>query len=781
MSGPTRTNIFARLVTELDNEDPSKLIQRELGINKQTGIMYYKDSDGVVRSLDVTSLVSDIRNSVNRELMLDNTRINMIGSGYTISPYQFVDRTEFVKPTLLHSIKCTSSGLSTNYTLVVRREDSSISDYVELPNLYANSNNEDTVDFGMGTLVERTLHEYTALYSRVEKTNVDMFLITNKKHFDNLAVYPSASYEIVTSLGTADTLGSIGKVYYDNVNKDVYIIVAKGTIVTSITYPMVVTSELESPVTKNVQPFIPYVNKNWNIEVIKTYKIDTYSDENGEIIYPSTIDVDSVLIARSDISGVTVSNIGLDKPNFKLTNMQPNTSYYILLQLNNSEVPNNNPEVIYYYTEFYDVTLPNIMMAIDSLSNEFQHLRPSVIQIVEEYSKDHWDGFSPGFMEASFILKTSATTFKIKTPLHDYDEASDICLLFKDGVLMVKNQDYRIFEENDEIFIEKLIDGVVDATIGWPSGILLKAVVLIKTGVTDKNIIYRTYESSFKILHPDTVTIPIGIAEYNMDDEDILMVSQDNSMLFKSKNYSLKSGTIIHGETEYIGPYIELVDCTAGVDTWFFFFVIKASRSIDPVGTIDPKRIRKGLTLDQFEGDLARNLITPNTILDKSIIVRPNKGSSSMVSMVDAFMFDANKNGHLVIRLPFGWVDTDIALTIDVKPLRNSTQSFKIELSGFLSADDYFWQNTSALMITSGVPIKVTLAYYDGRACIILGNSDTHWDKTIIRLSNLVAIGEKLDGWNTGWSYGIYDYAETTALGLTSIFLPEVKSVITNN
>ena len=75
---------------------------------------------------------------------------------------------------------------------------------------------------------------------------------------------------------------------------------------------------------------------------------------------------------------------------------------------------------------------------------------------------------------------------------------------------------------------------------------------------------------------------------------------------------------------------------------------------------------------------------------------------------------------------------------------------------------------------------KVTLAYNNGKACVILGNSDTFWDNVIIRISNFVAIGEKIDGWNVGWNYGIYNYAETTALGLTKIFLPIVHYITTH-
>lgn len=145
-----------------------------------------------------------------------------------------------------------------------------------------------------------------------------------------------------------------------------------------------------------------------------------------------------------------------------------------------------------------------------------------------------------------------------------------------------------------------------------------------------------------------------------------------------------------------------------------------------------------------------------------------NDKVAAVYSQVAYYTQDASQRGILKITLPKGFTNAHLGIEIKGYDSGASSSAYTLQLGGITDSRANAWQSCTA-DILGKAPFK-NIAFgrsASGAACILLGTSDTVWNKGSVYISQILASGEDAGSWNTGWTMEIIPAVENVVINHT--------------
>lgn len=456
------------------------------------------------------------------------------------------------------------------------------------------------------------------------------------------------------------------------------------------------------------------------------------------------------------------------------------------LSLVNLLVPANpSIENNYVVRPFMQYTLPeNTGASYQDISEKVTELS-QIFNNLEELNFGGGGSGGPLYEKFNVTLSKPETSFDIS--LQEYDPATDLLVVFRNDTLMTLDVDYKIDTTLLPMKLVKIVPETgVPSDVPWDTGTKFRAIAILTNGVTDKHVIPKVYQSTFHTVE-STNKVPIEIAIFNNYDQDILFVDQDNFVIHENVNYTIKNGLVVHNGVEYTGWYIELIDYMCDGDTIFHFKVLKAVRSADPIGEIDPTLIRKGIGNDQLDesieigsvfelstdakkvvpaiNELAQTKLNKSDPLPKTF---PIQHQSDMASypMVTGFKDTGSYpiGSHVIaVGLPFGFCNTTMSMNLRIKSDINNNSIYTINIAGTLKDVTDKWEGMSVMIDGVYNTVNVVFTVINGKCNVLIGDDNSFWDKPFVIVEDLMVFGDQVLGWNENWNIRMLPVADIVA------------------
>lgn len=133
--------------------------------------------------------------------------------------------------------------------------------------------------------------------------------------------------------------------------------------------------------------------------------------------------------------------------------------------------------------------------------------------------------------------------------------------------------------------------------------------------------------------------------------------------------------------------------------------------------------------------------------------------------------------GTIKIKLPVGWTNTMMSITINGFDYNGTDSNWQVVVSGYNYAGGPSWTNTSAKLVGAAPFTSIRLGYDGTNCCILLGTTATVWQYPKIIVSDVILgySNYAATTWYTGWDVSLL----TSESGITVTATPPITNATT--
>jgi phage-related tail fiber protein len=354
-----------------------------------TSEIKYKDNAGTLYTLNVTKLVGDMYDTVITDV-LQATALGTVGIGKKPTDNTDLNISAGIHESIIPRFAITATAsLQNNLCIVIKNASNVIVDVSPIPLLNKVGANADVYDVINGTVTRNVKTDY------VDATRLVPTALINNTIYEigrgHLATGLSVSDGVlITNFSNKDNTSFRGQVYIETTTGIVYYIWDKTTIPT---FPKFISSTLPSPDIVRVNPFIPYIDKNYTIEIVKTRKVLSSGGATQTMFATSDTAVIKDILSIKELHSYDNANyVGatIDGTKKIITGLEIDSLYNIIIST--TEVISPMPTVVYGIVmtdkpmlTFMQKTLKSITNMLMSADNSSKYAIPDSTVRRNEY------------------------------------------------------------------------------------------------------------------------------------------------------------------------------------------------------------------------------------------------------------------------------------------------------------------------------------------------------------------------------------------------------------
>jgi phage-related tail fiber protein len=354
-----------------------------------TSEIKYKDNAGTLYTLNVTKLVGDMYDTVITDV-LQATAIGTVGVGKKPADSTALDISAGIYGSIIPRFTITATtSLQNNLCIVIKNASGVIVDVSPIPLLNKVGVNADVYDVINGTVTRNVKTD------AVDANRLMSTMLTNNAIYEigrgHLATGLTVSDGVlITNFANKDNTSYRGQIYIETTTGIVYYIWDKTTVPT---FPKYISSTLPSPDVIRVNPFIPYIEKNYTIEIVKTRKVLSSGGATQSMFATSdTAVIKDILSIRELHSTDNANYVGavIDGTKKIITGLEIDSLYNIIIST--TEVISPMPTVVYGIIltdrpmlQFFQKTLKSISNMLMSADNSSKYAIPDTNVRRNEY------------------------------------------------------------------------------------------------------------------------------------------------------------------------------------------------------------------------------------------------------------------------------------------------------------------------------------------------------------------------------------------------------------